>query len=104
MDVETDRIELLTAPAPIAVRMDTPIKNQSKLLPKFRTRFKNCLVSHEDMYEEHKTYQNIRHLGFRLLIVIALICISAYAFSRFSHSHGALRKELRWLAQEVLVV
>jgi hypothetical protein len=94
VNVERDRIELLrTVPAPIAVSMDNPIKNQSKLLPKLRIRFKNCLVSREDMNEEQNTYPKIRHLGFRLFIVIVLISISGHSLSRFSHRHGALKKE-----------
>lgn len=82
--------------------MDIPIKNQSTLLPKFRIRLRIVLVSHEDAYEEQKTYQKVRHLGFRLFVAIALICISAHSFSRFSHSHGDLEKELKLLAEEIL--
>lgn len=54
MCLEKVQAELRTAPAPIAVRMQVPIKNQSKLLPNVKMRFKSCLVSHEDMEEEHR--------------------------------------------------
>ena len=101
MCLEKVQAELRTAPAPIAVRMHVPIKNQSKLLPNVKMRFKSCLVSHEDMEEEHKTHKKIRHLRLLLSVDIALDYSSAHTFSGLSHGHVPQGKELKKLAEKI---